>query len=99
MASTLADPDYNKPERIDILLGVGKFVEVIHHGRQFATCPQPNTEFGWVLAGNICAQTDSMLISTHLTSADTEMTGDDLLRQFWYIEEKTVVNYNFMVEE
>ena len=71
---TLADPDYDKPGKIDVLLGVGIFVEVIRHGRRMGPRDTPtalNTEFGWVLAGSTCAQTDSMLISTHLTSMVT----------------------------
>ena len=31
---SLADPEYDKPERIDILLGVDIFVKVIRHGRR-----------------------------------------------------------------
>lgn len=49
---TLADPEYNRPGRIDILLGVGVFVEVIRQGRRCGPRNSPtalNTEFGWVL--------------------------------------------------
>ena len=78
----LADPEYNKPGRIDILLGVETFVEVIRNGRRSGPHDTPtalDTAFGWVLAGNAGAQTDTPLVSTHLTSV---MTGDDLLRRF-----------------
>ena len=40
-----------------------------------------------------------MLVSTHLTSVVTEVTGDDLLRRFWEVEEKTVANCTLTVEE
>lgn len=99
---TLADPDYAKPGKIDILLGVGIFVEVIRHGRRTGPHNTPtalNTDFGWVLAGNTGAQADATLVSTHLTSVVTGMTGDDLLRRFWEVEEKTVANCTLTVEE
>ena len=41
-------------------------------------------------------QTDAQLVSTHFTSV---VTGDDLLRQFWEIEEKTVANCTLTPEE
>lgn len=53
---TLADPEYNRPGKIDILLGVGVFVNVICHGQRSGSHNLPtalNTEFGWVLAGNM----------------------------------------------
>ena len=99
---TLADPDYDKPGRIDILLGVGIFVKVIRHGRQMGPRNTPtalNTDFGWILAGSTGAQTDTMLVSTHLTSVVTGVAGDDFLRRLWEVEEKTVVNCTLTVEE
>jgi hypothetical protein len=96
---SLADPEYNKPGKIDILLGVEIFVEVICHGRRLGPRNTPtalNTEFGWVLAGSTGAQTDTQLVSTHFTSV---MNGDDLLRRFWEIEEKMVANCTLTLEE
>lgn len=96
---TLADPKYNRPGRIDLLLGVGVFVEVICHGRRCGPHNSPtalNTEFGWVLAGNAGSQTDTQLVATHLTSV---LTGDDLLRRFWEVEEKTIANCTLTLEE
>ena len=50
----LADPDFGRPGRIDILLGIDIFVEVLLHGRRIGSPDSPiafETEFGWVLAG------------------------------------------------
>ena len=96
---TLADPEYNKSGKIDILLGVGIFVEVIRHGRRSGPQNTPtalNTDFGWVLAGNTGPQANTQLTSSYLTSV---VTGDDLLRRFWEVEEKTVANCTLSVEE
>ena len=96
---SLADPEYAHPGRIDILLGVGVFVEVIRHGRRSGPPNSPtalNTDFGWVLAGDTGPRQEMNIISTHLASV---VTGDDLLRRFWEIEEKTVANCTMSIEE
>ena len=96
---TLADPEYDKPGGIDILLGVGIFIEVIRHGRRSGPPNSPaalNTAFGWVLAGSTGTQSDAPSVSTHFTSV---VTGDDLLRRFWEFEEKTVANCTLTIEE
>ena len=93
---------YDKPGKIGILLGVRIFVEVIRHCWWIGPHNTPtalNTNFGWVLARNTGAQTDTMLVSTHLTSVVTGMTGDDLLWQLWEVEEKTVANCTLTVKE
>ena len=51
---------------------------------------------GWVLAGNVGSQTDTQLVTTHLTSV---LTGDDILRKFWEVEEKTVTDSTLTLEE
>ena len=96
---SLADREYNKPGKVDVLLGVDIFVEVIHHGRRSGPHNTPtalNTDFGWVLAGSTGTQSNAQLVSTHLTSV---MTGDDLLRQFWEVEEKIIANCTLTPEE
>ena len=58
---SLIDPEY-KPGKIDILLGVDIFIEVIHHDQWSGPQNTPtalNTEFGWVLAGSTCAQNNA----------------------------------------
>ena len=77
---TLADPDYNKTGRIDVLLGIGVFVHVIPYSGRSGPYGSPtalNTAFGWVLAGNTGSQNNTTLVATHLTSV---LTGDDILR-------------------
>lgn len=48
------------------------------------------------IAGNAGPQTDTQLVTTHVASV---LTGDDLLRKFWEVEEKTVANCTLSVEE
>lgn len=54
----LADPDFGSPSKIDLLLGVDKFVTVLLNSRRFGPPGSPTaleTDFGWVLAGGVGA--------------------------------------------
>ncbi len=89
---TLADPDFGRPGRIDLLLGVDVFVTSLLNGRRVGSPGTPTafeTKFGWVLAGSVESQEQPHHISTHqvATHHSTLITGDDLLRKFWEIEE------------
>lgn len=95
----LADPEYDKPGRIDVLLGVEVFLEVICQGRLYGLYNSPttiSTEFGWVLAGNIGHPTEASTVTTHVASV---LTGDDILQRFWNLEEKTVAHSMLTLEE
>lgn len=85
---SLADPQYGQPGRIDILLGIEIYVQVMCHGRREGPPGSPlafQTELGWVLAGNVFNNNDSHArVVTHHASVQS---GDDLLRKFWEIEE------------
>ena len=95
----LADPNFGHPGRIDMLLGVDVFVEVMLHGRRTGPHGSPiafETRLGWVLAGNTKSCAPSTRIATHHTSI---LTGDDILRKFWEIEEKPVETVSLSAEE
>ena len=82
----LADPDFGRPGKIDLLLGVDVFAATLLQGRRSGTPGSPNafeTEFGWVLAGCL-DETNPDLVTTHHVS----VASDDLLRRFWEIEER-----------
>ena len=95
----LADPGFGRPGRIDILLGVDVFVDVLLHGRRTGQPGSPvafETHFGWVLAGNtdVCAPTT--YVATYHVSC---VTGDDILRQFWEVEDKPLSESSLTPEE
>ena len=84
----LADPDFGQPGKIDLLLGIEVFTDVMLHGRRLGPPGTPiafDTQFGWVLAGSTDSYTHTPAIVTHHTAV---LTGDDLLRRFWEVEEK-----------
>ena len=83
----LADPDFGSPGKVDLLLGVEVFVSVLLDGRRHGPPGAPcafETKFGWVLAGNTCIPSTNNTVVTYHTSV---LTGDDLLRKFWELEE------------
>ena len=52
----LADPSFNVPGRIDLLLGVDIFTRILLDGRREGIPGSPvalETLFGWVLCGNV----------------------------------------------
>ena len=84
---TLADPDFGRPGKIDLLLGVEVFSEVVRQGRRYGTSGSPSafeTDFGWVLAGGTNTDVSHLSVLTHHTVIDN---GNGLLRKFWEIEE------------
>jgi hypothetical protein len=52
----LADPDFNKPKEIDILLGIELFFQLLSIGQEPVTGSKTmwqKTKLGWILAGKI----------------------------------------------
>ena len=86
----LADPDFNLPARIDVLLGIEVFTEVLLNGRRRGLPGTPvamETVFGWVLSGRIESETIGMyalVMATHHSSVEL---NDNMIQKFWKIEE------------
>lgn len=98
----LADPDFGMPGRIDLLLGADIYADVLLHGRRCGPYGTPTafeTRFGWVLTGRTTSSTCSsnhVSVATHHSSV---MSGDDILRMFWEIEESPRKHSNLSTEE
>lgn len=86
----MADPNFGRPGRFALLLGVDIFVGAFLSGRRVGPPGSPfaiQTEFGWVLAGRTNSLTPVAHVATHHASL---FSGDDqLLRQFWETEESS----------
>ena len=99
----LADPGFGQPGRIDILLGVDVFVDILRHGRRTGPPGSPTafeTEFGWVLCGSAGSATSSAQANLHITTFHTSIaSGDDILRRFWEIEESPTAHSSLSMEE
>jgi len=88
-----------RPGRIDLLLGVDVYAEAVLHGRRKGPIHSPvafETKFGWVLAGKT---NKSTLLSEVTTHHATVMSGDDLLRKFWEVEESPKADANLSPQE
>ena len=98
----LSDPDFGQPGRIDILLGVDIYTEVLLQGRRKGPTGSISpvafeTTFGWVLAGKTgkLSTTPDKITNYHVSVT----SGDDILRKFWEIEESTKTGSNFSPQE
>lgn len=81
----LADPSYAKPGRIDLLLGVEVYAQILKNN--LIRCPTgtlcaQETSFGWILFGEIHNYTsdDTIMVMHH------QVEFDDLLYKLWEIE-------------
>ena len=95
----LADPGFGQPGRIDLLLGIDVFVAVLLHGRRSGPPGTPvafETCLGWVLAGSTELSSCTKQIATCHASC---LTGDDILRRFWEIEDSPLSETNLSPEE
>ena len=95
----LADPDFGRPGRIDLLLGVDVFVDILLSGRRFGQPGTPTAfeiHFGWVLAGSVEGSTTA----DHLVSYHISLTSsDNVLRRFWEIKDSPLSEVGLSPEE
>ena len=90
----MADPKFGTPGRIDLLLGVDIFTDVLLNGRRNGPPGSPTaleTRLGWVLCGNIPIVKQSSAVTAYHSVIET---GDDLLRKFWQTEESPKSSLN-----
>lgn len=85
----LADPTYNTPGKIDILLGADVFCKIIEDG--LVRCSDgivaQKTTLGWILSGQSedkSISDEHKITTLHVTSMVLE--DNDLLKSFWEIE-------------
>jgi hypothetical protein len=91
----LADPDFNKPGSIDLLLGSDVFWNLLQDGRRSGPSNAPvalRSTLGWLVAGNV----DSSSKKLHVHVADVNL--DSRLQQFWELE-AVPVHRSMSVEE
>ncbi|KAL0828965.1 hypothetical protein ABMA28_003856 [Loxostege sticticalis] len=93
---TLADPGYMKPGKIDLLLGAEVYSEVLLSG--VIKSPQgsliaQNTILGWILSGRISNESHENVVNLHVR------VEDDLLKQFFEMEESFICFFNLRGEK
>ncbi|XP_076660445.1 uncharacterized protein LOC143363797 [Halictus rubicundus] len=82
----LADPNFNVPSEIDVLLGVDLFYEVQCVGKinlANSSLILSKTKFGWVLAGTVPGENSNQATHCHVT----RISLNDNISRFWELEE------------
>nr|CAH7744421.1 unnamed protein product [Callosobruchus chinensis] len=81
----LADPDFDTPQSIDILIGANAFWDLLSQGRISLGAHLPvlhNTLLGWVIAGAM-----DIPVSKSHCNLSTNIAIQDQLTKFWEVEE------------
>ena len=86
----LTDPEFSIPCKVDVLLGVIVFRWAVLNSRRLGSpgCPSALwTCFGWVLNCTVLTEhSQQSALSYHMLI----YSGNDLLRKFWEIEERSL---------
>ncbi|KAF0713514.1 Integrase catalytic domain-containing protein, partial [Aphis craccivora] len=99
----LADKSYNKPQRIDMLIGIELFFDLLNQGQIKLNENGPilkETKFGWIVAGPVSSnksnlkETQNICLSTY----QVEDNLDERIAKFWRLE-NIDKNTNYTLEE
>lgn len=92
MPSTMvyADPKFNSPQKIDLLIGTEHFFSLLSIG-QFSTTGNEivfqNTVFGWVVTGKTTSNTSNKNSFSCCVATHALVPLDKQVQQFWELEE------------
>lgn len=88
----LADPTFNTPNKVDILLGAEVYCQIIEEGFIRSGPEMPvaqNTKLGWILSGKVSTTGYGNTKSFHTTVRCMHAVGENsLLQKFWELEEE-----------
>lgn len=92
---SLADPTFGSPGRIDALIGADVWGTILREGIVRGAPAEPfaqSTHLGWVIFGpatiDVAVPATMQSLQVHIT--DTDQRLDDLLQQFWNLEETMI---------
>ncbi len=84
----LADPQFDQPGKIDLLIGNDALQEIIMPEFRRGAPSEPvaiKTVYGWAILGRLPSTSNSATSSVNVVSPTP--TSDDLLKRFWETEE------------
>lgn len=92
----LADPKFNEPGQIDILIGAEHYFSLLLddkkiHGPEGHPIAM-NTNFGWILSGSVVTPSLERLNRSQIFTVINEVNLDRSLKMFWEVEEVPQVN-------
>ncbi|XP_026746838.1 uncharacterized protein LOC113508077, partial [Trichoplusia ni] len=99
---TLADPQYNRPNKIHILLGAEIYCQIIQQGLLKGVSGTPVaqcTSLGWILSGLVSnKQTDNT--ENKLVVMNATVNEDEVLKRFWELEsDYSSISQKMLTEE
>lgn len=95
----LADPTFNIPDDINVLLGANVFYSIPIPGKKVLGQHLPLLQisrFGWIIADNLYSNTQTNVSMSNLV-INSARSLDDNLQRFWIIEEDE--NGNFILSK
>ncbi|XP_063833858.1 uncharacterized protein LOC135083024 [Ostrinia nubilalis] len=101
----LADPQFNMPNKIDLLLGANAFSQILKEGVQKSPdglLIAQNTSLGWIVSGIVKEYRKSSSIgheNPKISVMHAQINEDDALKRFWEIEEQPHSTKNMWTEE
>ncbi|XP_045535734.1 uncharacterized protein LOC123721318 [Papilio machaon] len=91
-SNDLADPQFNQPNKIDILLGADAYSCILKEGIRRSSSSNliaQNTNFGWILSGAVNnSNENSNFTHNNINVMHTQIREEDVLKRFWEIEEQ-----------
>lgn len=95
----LADPQFNIPGRIDMLLGADFYAKIIRNGikRNKDGPTAQKTTFGWIIFGAITSNQYEAHVSNNITIDNHELM--QLLSKFWDVEKIPEKHFRTVEEE
>ena len=98
--SELADPQYNQPGHIDLLLGADVMFSVLGNKLKKGGPRDPValwTKFGWIIGGSASQQHAATKIYCNLATVEAPL--DQLLHRFWAVEEPPAAEKKHLTED
>lgn len=89
----LADSNYKRPGRIDLLLGADIYNQIIEEGLIKGDINSPITQrmrLGWIISGPVGTQPTSCAVQGYHVTIDEDL--HQLLQQFWELEEVSPIS-------
>lgn len=99
---TLADPQFNVSNKINILLGADVYSKIMKEGLKRSpsgTLIAQSTTLGWIISGVVQPEEEAGNSSTTISVMHAQINIDDYLKRFWEIEEQPTEVKTILTEE
>lgn len=95
---TLADPEFDVPQPIDLLIGADLVPHLLTGGKLTGTPMALDSIFGWILMGKVEAELPTVPSASYCISLLTMSPLEEILKQFWELEEFPPVTHKSVDE-